>query len=103
MKWIASLFAGTVLGTASVLLHAAKVPFGLTLSLIGTGTGIWIIGRQFGKRLFKILAGVGWVAIVLNAAAPGVGDELLVQGNFAGSGLVLGGIVVLVMTILIRV
>ena len=102
MKWIASLIAGVVLGTASVLLHAAKMPLGLASALLGTGTGIWIVGRKFSKRFYKVLASIGWVTIVFTAAAPGVGNELLIQGNFAGNGLVLGGFFVLLVAIFTR-
>ena len=89
MKFVASLLWGIILGIAAVLLHDVKYPFGLLITLIGSSTGIWILGRAFGKKIFKFLGIVGWIGVVLNAAAPGVGNELLVQGNTAGSALVL--------------
>jgi len=100
VKLIASFFSGIILGGAAVFLHDAKFPFGLALALIGSGTGIWILGRAFGKRRHKFAGILGWVAIVLNASAPGVGNELLVQGNASGSALVLGGFIILVLAFL---
>lgn len=102
MKLIASFLSGIVLGTAAVFLHDAKFPFGLALALIGSGTGVWILGRIFGKRRHKFAGILGWIVIVLNASAPGVGNELLVQGNTSGSVLVLGGFIVLVLVFVAR-
>lgn len=91
MNYVASLLWGMILGTAAVMLHEVRPPFGLLLALMGSSTGIWILGRAFGKKIFKFLGIVGWIGVVLNAAAPGVGNELLVQGNLTGSALVLLG------------
>jgi len=97
VKIIDSLFAGIVLGGAAVLLHGLAFPVGVMLSLIGSGTGVWLLGRTYGKRRYKFVAIVGWIGIVFNAAAPGIGNELLVQGNSAGNALVLGGFIVLLL------
>ncbi len=103
MKILASFIAGIVLGGAAVLLHDSAFPFGLALALIGSGTGVWLLGRAFGKRLPKLAAILGWIGIVFNAAAPGVGNELLVQGNKSGNSLVLGGFLVLLLAFFAKV
>ena len=86
-----------MLGGAAVLLHDVKFPFGVALALIGSGTGIWMLGRSLGKKRYKFAAILGWIGIVFNASAPGVGNELLVQGNTSGNFLVLGGFISLVL------
>ncbi|MBC7463753.1 MAG: hypothetical protein H7227_05800 [Actinobacteria bacterium] len=100
MKLLGSFISGIALGTAAVFLHDVKFPFGLALVLIGSGTGIWMLGRAFAKKRYKFAAIIGWIGIVLNASAPGVGNELLVQGNTAGNALILGGFVTLVLAFL---
>lgn len=92
MKFIGSFIWGLVLGAAAVLLHDAFVPFGLILTLLGTGIGIWLLGRAWRRRRYKVLAALGWALAILTGAVPGVGGELLVQGNFAGNALVIAGL-----------
>lgn len=96
MKLIGSLVWGGILGAAAVLLHSAFLPFGLILSLLGSGIGIWLVGRTWGLRRYKVLAACGWVLVTLRGGYPGIGGELLVQGNFAGNALVVAGFAMLV-------
>lgn len=103
MKLVGSLVWGTILGAAAVLLHGAYVPFGLILALLGSGTGIWLLGRAWGMRRYKILAAIGWALAVLIGGSPGVGGELLVQGNFSGNALVIAGLAVLVLAVVSQV
>ena len=103
MKLIGSLIWGGILGAAAVLLHSAFVPFGLVLALLGSGIGIWLIGRAWGMRRYKLVSAVGWALVVLQAGTPSMGGELLVQGNFAGDAFVLGGFAMLVLTIWVKV
>jgi len=98
-----ALIWGGILGAAAVLLHSAFVPFGLILALLGSGVGIWLIGRAWGLRRYKILSAIGWILVTLRGGSPGVGGELLVQGNFAGNALVVGGFAVLVFAVAARV
>lgn len=99
MRLIASFLWGGVLGAAAVLLHDAYAPLGLILALIGSGVGIWLLGRKWGLRRYKVFACIGWSLAILIGGKPGVGGELLVQGNFAGNALVLGGLGVLVLAV----
>lgn len=102
MRIILSLIYGTILGAAAVLLHNAYQPWGLVLSLIGTGTGVWLIGRAWGLRRYKFLATFTWCAVVFLAAKPGVGGEILVLGNSMGNALVIGGFITLCIAVSIN-
>ncbi len=100
MKLFGSLVWGGIVGAAAVLLHDAYVPIGLILTLLGTGIGIWLPGRAWGARRYKVFAAIGWVASVLIGGIPGVGGELLVQGNFAGNALVMAGLATIVFAVI---
>jgi hypothetical protein len=102
MSWLYSFVGGVLLSTASVLLHNAFVPVGLILSLLGSGTGIWLIGKYFGGRRYKLVAVAGWIAVLLRAASPGIGGELLIEGNAMGNALVVGGFITLLLSLLTR-
>ncbi|HEY3292857.1 MAG TPA: hypothetical protein VGJ85_04410 [Candidatus Nanopelagicaceae bacterium] len=99
MKLIGSVVWGVILGAAAVLLHDAYVPFGLILALLGTAIGVWLPGRAWGVRRYKITAAIGWATAVLIGGMPGVGGELLVQGNFAGNALVIAGLATVVFAV----
>ena len=102
MKLVGSFIWGVILGAAAVLLHSAYVPFGLLLALIGSGVGIWLLGRAWGMRRYKVLAAIGWALMIWRSGLPGVGGELLVQGNFAGNALVVAGFAMLVIAVTTR-
>ncbi|MDP1719669.1 MAG: hypothetical protein Q8L08_01530 [Candidatus Nanopelagicaceae bacterium] len=95
MKLLASLAWGIVLGAAAVLLHDAYVPLGLIIALLGSSIGVWLVGRMWGRRRYKVAAVVAWLILVLRAGSLGAGNELLVQGNITGNALVVGGFLVL--------
>lgn len=97
MKLLASTIWGFILGGAAVLLHNAYLPFGLALALLGSAIGLWLVGRLWGRRRYKVAALLGWVLLVLRAGTLGTGNELLVQGNFSGNALVVGGFLILLM------
>lgn len=103
MKLVGSFIWGGVLGAAAVLLHSAYVPFGLVLALLGSAIGIWIIGRAWGLRRYKVLAAIGWTLVTLRGSLPGIGGELLIQGNFAGNALVVAGFAMLLFVVSVRV
>ncbi|CAB4532965.1 unannotated protein [freshwater metagenome] len=85
MKYLLSLIVGGVTAVAATFLHKFAPPFGIAISIIGTFTSIWVIGRIFAGRRFKIIAAIGWIAIFFRAASFGVGKELLVQGDNLGN------------------
>lgn len=101
MRYIYASLFGVALGTGSVFLHASIPPFGLLLSFAATFAGIWSIGRVWGGRTLRIVAGVAWIAIVLRAGFPGVSDEYLIEGTAMGFSLINIGFLVLILAILI--
>lgn len=103
MKLVGSLLWGGILGAAAVLLHSAYVPLGLLLALLGSAVGIWLIGREWGMRRYKVLAAIAWAFMTLRAGSPGVGGELLLQGNFTGNALVVAGFAMLVIAVTTKV
>ena len=103
MKIVVSAFLGVAFGACSALLHNAFVPSGLIISLIGSGVGIWLIGRGWGRRLYKSIAACGWFLIVLRAGVFGVGNELLIEGNTMGDSLILAGVVMLIISVAAKV
>jgi hypothetical protein len=102
MRFFASILWGVILGTSAIFLHAAYPPFGLLLAVSGSAVGIWMIGRAWGKRYLKLLSVVGWFAIVIRASTLGVGSELLVQGNWSGNSLVVGGLLCVIVSVSMR-
>ncbi|CAB4700189.1 unannotated protein [freshwater metagenome] len=101
MKLIYAVIYGLGLGLASIFLHASIPPFGLLLSLVATGAGIWSIGRLWGGRSLRTIASLAWTVIVLRAGFPGVSDEYLIEGTAIGVSLINGGFLVLVLAILL--
>lgn len=99
MKLIYAAFAGALLGASATLLHLLVFPVSLILSLISTVIGIWAIGRSWRHRRYKVIAAITWLFIVVQGASVGVGGELLIQGDLAGSLLLIFGTFSLVLAI----
>ncbi|MCX6444987.1 MAG: hypothetical protein NTY85_05605 [Actinobacteria bacterium] len=91
MKSLLSLIFGALTATGVTLIHQTLPPFGLMVSLITTFTGIWWVGRYYGKKRYKLWALLGWLIVIVRAGSYGVGQELLIQGDNAGSALLLVG------------
>ena len=102
MKLLASLIWGIALGAAAVLLHDAYVPYGLVIAFFGSSIGVWLVGRMWQRRRYKVATVFAWLVLVLRAGSLGVGNELLVQGNFTGNALVIGGSLVLLVVASLR-
>lgn len=103
MKIIAALFYGALLGASATLLHLLLFPLGLILGLIATLLGIWAIGRSSRLQRYKVLAAASWLFVVVQGATLGVGEELLIQGDLAGSLLLLLGTLTLVIAIFLPI
>lgn len=99
MKLIGSLVWGGIFGVAAVLLHSAFLPFGLILSLLGSGIGIWLVGRTWGLRRYKVLASFAWILVAWRAIAWGVGGERLVQLDTTGVVFIFVGWIVLLLVV----
>jgi hypothetical protein len=102
MRLILSFVIGTILGAAAVLLHAAYPPWGSLLSILGSGVGIWLLGRAWGLRRYKFLAALAWCAVFFRAGTLGIGGELLIQGNVMGNALMVGGLLSLIVAISLK-
>jgi hypothetical protein len=94
MTLLLALFYGAATGVVAVLIHQTLPPFGVIAALAFTYSAIWWVGRHFGSRISKVIAAVGWIAVLLRAGTFGVGRELLVQGDGVGSTLLLIGTLV---------
>ena len=101
MKFFYSIFLGAALGAASVFIHASLPPFGLILSITATFTGIWSIGRMWGRRSLKVVASFVWTIVVLRASFPGASDEYLIAANSVGVSLINIGFIVFLIAILL--
>jgi hypothetical protein len=103
MKLIYAVVVGALLGASATLLHLLLFPLGLILGLSATVIGIWAIGRTWRLRKYKVLAAGAWLVVVVQGATLGVGGELLIQGDLAGSLLILLGTFALVIAIFLPV
>ena len=103
MKLIYAVVVGALLGASATLLHLLIFPLGLVLGLAATVVGIWAIGRTWRLRKYKALAAGAWLVVVVQGATLGVGGELLIQGDLAGSLLILLGTFALVLAILLPI
>ncbi len=103
MKLIYALVVGALLGASATLLHLLLFPLGLILGLLATVVGIWAVGRTWRLRRYKLLAAIAWLVVVVQGATLGVGGELLIQGDLAGSLLILLGTFALVLAIFLPI
>lgn len=103
MKLIYSVVVGALLGASATLLHLLFFPLGLVLGLTATVAGIWAIGRAWRLQRYKFIAAVAWLVVVVQGATLGVGGELLIQGDLAGSLILLLGTLALVIAIFLPV
>jgi len=101
MKLVIAALSGLLLGTSATLLHILIFPLGISIGLVGTVLGIWAIGRVYRDRKYKLIAAIAWLYVVVQAATIGVGGELLVQGDLAGTLLLLVGTLLLVLAVLL--
>ena len=101
MKFFYSIFLGAALGAVSIFIHASVPPFGLILSLAATGTGIWSIGRMWGRRSLKVLASIIWTLVVVRAGLPGASNEYLIEASAVGISLINIGFLFLLIAILL--
>ena len=103
MKLIYAVLVGALLGASATLLHLLLFPLGLTLGLVTAVVGIWAIGRTWRLRKYKVFSAAAWLVVVVQGATLGVGGELLIQGDLAGSLLILLGTFALVLAILLPI
>jgi hypothetical protein len=103
MKIIYAAIAGALLGVSATLLHIFLFPLGLILGLAGSIVGIWTLGRLWQLRRYKVIAAFFWLYVVVQGSTLGVGGELLIQGDLAGSLLILLGTLSLVIAVFLPI
>jgi hypothetical protein len=103
MKFFYAALVGALLGASATLLHLWLFPLGLILGLMANVIGIWAIGRVWRLQRFKFVAAVAWLVVVVQGATVGVGGELLIQGDLAGSLVLLLGTFSLLLAIFLPI
>lgn len=93
MKFIYSVFIGVATALSATLIHQTLPPFGSIAAIVASYIAIWWVGRYTGKRLYKFLALMSWLAVIAKAGSFGVGNELLIQGDNSGSALLTLGFI----------
>jgi hypothetical protein len=91
---IGALFFGAVIGFIGIILHNSYEPFGILLALLTTAVGIIFTGQLFGAQKYKLIATIGWIAVVLRAGTYGASDEILIVSNLYGNIFLLGGLLI---------
>lgn len=93
MKVLLSLALGVATALGATLIHPSIPPVGAIVAIVTTYVLIWWIGRHYGKRRYRIYALIAWIFVIMRAGTFGVGQELLIQGDTAGSALLTLGFV----------
>jgi hypothetical protein len=94
MQAFLAFIIGAATAVFAILIHQTLPPFGVIAGLIFTYTAIWLVGRKFAARKYKVYAAIGWTFAMLRAATFGAGQELLVQGDGVGTSILLVGVFV---------
>jgi len=100
MQFLSSLLFGAMIAVSATLVHQTLPPVGVSVGIFATYLGIWYVGRHYGKRRYKIIALIAWLAVISIAGSFGVGEELLIQGDNQGSALLTIGFVAGVVAVL---
>jgi hypothetical protein len=93
VKVLLSLALGAATALGATLIHPSIPPVGAIVAIVTTYVLIWWIGRHYGKRRYRIYALFAWIFVIMRAGTFGVGQELLIQGDTAGSALLTLGFV----------
>jgi len=102
MRALASLLLGALIGVAATLIHPTITPFGAILAIVATYLSIRWIGKFFGSKRYKLIALIGWFIVIIRAGTFGVGQELLIQGDNAGTALLFVGFILGIVAVLQR-
>ena len=100
MRYLYAITLGAALGAGSVFIYSLFPPIGLIFSIAASCLGIWAAGRQWGKRIYKLVASIAWGAVVLRAGFPGINEEYLIQGDSTGISPINFGFIAIVIAIL---
>jgi hypothetical protein len=101
IRHLAALALGAVTGALAAVSHAALVPIGAVIAVLGSFAAIRLIGLRLGGRTISLAAAVGWIAVVLRGSIEGFAGELIVWDSSVGTAfLAAGALAVVVATIL---
>lgn len=87
MKFLYAIALGAATALGATLIHQTLPPLGVVLGIFTTHVMIWWVGRYCGKRRYRFYALVTWFFVIARAGSFGAGQELLIQGDNAGSAL----------------
>ena len=87
MKFLYSIALGVATALGATLIHQTLPPLGVSLGIFTTYVMVWWVGRYAGKRRYRLFALAAWFLVIARAGSFGVGQELLIQGDSAGSAL----------------
>lgn len=87
MKFLYAIALGAATALGATLIHQTLPPFGVSLGIFTTYVMIWWVGRNCGKRRYRVFALAAWFFVIARAGSFGAGQELLIQGDNAGSAL----------------
>jgi hypothetical protein len=102
VKYLYALISGVIAAVLSILIHQSIPPIGVISALIFSFGVIWLVGRLFHARSYKVIAAIGWLAALLRGSTFGEGQELLVQGDGVGVTLLLLGTLVVLFAVAAR-
>lgn len=103
MQALLAFFVGAASAVVAILIHQTLPPIGVLTGLMFTYISIWLVGRKFAARKYKVYAAIGWTFAMLRAATFGSGQELLVQGDGVGTSILLIGVFVAFAAIAARI
>jgi hypothetical protein len=87
VKFLYAIALGAATALGATLIHQTLPPFGVALGIFTTYVMIWWVGRYCGKRGYRVFALAAWFFVIARAGSFGAGQELLIQGDNAGSAL----------------
>lgn len=99
MRYVIALLSGSLTGVVATLIHQSLPPLGVLVALAFSYGAIWLIGRRFAARIYKWIAAIGWIAVILRGSTFGEGQELLVQADAVGSTLLLLGTLIVLIAV----
>lgn len=88
-----AILIGAVLAVIAVLFHNSYSPFGLIIALIESALGIYFLTKHYRGIALPFIAFGAWATVIYRAGSLGVSEELLIEGNFNGNVLLIGGLI----------
>ena len=102
MNIFKSIIFGSFIGFCTTMLHNIYNPYGFIASLLLTFLSIKAVGQAFFYVRYQLFAAISWLAVVIKAGSPGVGNELLIYGNTYGNLFLVGGFIALILGLVIK-